>query len=172
MKRLICSAAVASALLAVTAVPSGAVSVFDTVVPGAFDLTYTFTTTGSPLVISNGSEYNIGPFDFKITEGGAPVFDVSNTAPPMSMSFCGGAGCSESFGPGTFLLTVTGTAGTGFGNFGANFSAPGLTSSITQTPIPGSLVLFLSGFGLLGFWGWTKGRRGGLGSASLEATAC
>ena len=52
MKRLICSAAVASALLAVTAVPSKAVSVFDTVAPGAFDLTYVFTPTGAPLVMS------------------------------------------------------------------------------------------------------------------------
>ena len=63
MKRLICSAAVASALLAVTAVPSGAVSVFDSCCALAlFDLTYVFTTTGAPLVISNGSESNIGHF--------------------------------------------------------------------------------------------------------------
>ena len=39
-------------------------------------------------------------------------------------------------------------------------------------PIPGSLVLFLSGLGLLGFWGWAKGRKGGSGSASFEAAAC
>jgi hypothetical protein len=172
MKRLICSAAVASALLAATAVPSGAVSVFDTVGPGAFDLTYTFTTTGSPLVISNGSEYNIGPFDFKITEGTKTVFDVSNSGPPMSMSFCMSPGCSESFGPATFLLTVTGTAGAGFGNFGANFTSSGLTSSITPTPIPGTLALFASGLGLLGFWGWNKRRKTGSGSDSFEAAAC
>ena len=46
MKRLICSAAVASALLAVTAVPSGAVSVFVTVAPGALDLTLCFHDHG------------------------------------------------------------------------------------------------------------------------------
>jgi hypothetical protein len=59
---------------------------------------------------------------------------------------------------------VTGTAGANFGNFGANFTAKGLSSSITPTPIPGTLVLFLSGLGLLGFWGWTKRRKGGSGS--------
>ena len=45
-------------------------------------------------------------------------------------------------------------------------------STVTATPIPGTLVLFLSGLGVLGFWGWTKGRKGGLGSASMEAAAC
>ena len=30
-------------------------------------------------------------------------------------------------------------------------------------PIPGTLVLFLSGLGLLGFWGWAWGRKGGSG---------
>ena len=89
----------------------------------------------------------------------------------MSMAWCVSPTCSSS-AVGTFLLTVTGTAGAGFGNFGANFTASGLTSSITETPIPGSLVLFLSGLGLLGFWGWAKGRKGGSGSASFEAAAC
>ena len=74
MKRLICSAAVASALLAATAVPSGAVSVFRCVTaPAAFDGTYTFTTTGTSYDF-NGTEYNIAHFDFKVTEGSTTVF--------------------------------------------------------------------------------------------------
>lgn len=169
MKGLICSAAVASALLAVTTVPSGAVSVFDNVGIGSFDKTYVFTTSGLPLTIIGGAENFIGPFDFKITQGGTKVFDFMTMGP--NASFCGGSGCPEPFS-GSFLLTVTGTGTASFASFGAQINGSGLTSSITQTPIPGSLVLFLSGLGLLGFWGWTKRRPAGLRSSSMEAAAC
>jgi hypothetical protein len=175
MKRFICSAAVASALLAATVVPSGAVTVGDTFAssgpsdPVSFDLTYNFTTTGSPLVMSAASETNITDFSFVLTKGGTIQSSTFVSSPAFDI-FC--SDCTV-MTAGTFVLTVMGIAETASGgNFTATFSAPGLTSSISQTPIPGTLVLFVSGLGLLGFWGFSKGRKAESGTTSLEAIAC
>ena len=73
MKRLICSAAVASALLAVTAIPSGANTVnLGDIPPTAliggnssvgttYDTTWSFTLPSAEHVVIQGSEFNIAP---------------------------------------------------------------------------------------------------------------
>ena len=91
----------------------------------------------------------------------------------MSMSCSWFCWVEASCGPGTYSLTVTGTAGTAaFWHISELLPAAWSPAVITATPIPGTLVLFASGLGLLGFWGWNKRRKAGSGSASLEAVAC
>ena len=66
MKRLICSAAVASALLAVTAIPSGAASVglfgMSAAANATYDDTYTFHVSTPETVMISGGEFNIADF--------------------------------------------------------------------------------------------------------------
>jgi hypothetical protein len=170
MKRLICSAAVASALLAVTAIPSGAGTIdllgMSSVAGTAYDTTYSFNLPTTETVMVAGAEFNIAPF----TITGLP-FSVTSTPPP-SFGNPSLFDASGSLGPGNYSLTVMGTGGTALIPISLYAGFITTSGSVSPVPIPGTLVLFLSGLGLLGFWGWTKGRKGGLGSASLEAAAC
>lgn len=170
MKRFICSAAVASALLAATAIPSGAAVIdlvgMSSVAGTTYDETYSFTLPTTESVMVSGAEFNIAPFTltglpFTITPTPSPMFDVASL-------FSG----SGSLSAGTYSLVVAGTGGeTGIPiSLYSGFITT--SGSITPTPIPGTLALFASGLGLLGFWGWKKRRKAGSGSASLEAVAC
>ena len=177
MKRLICSAAVASALLAATAVPSGAASIglfgMSAASPATYDDTYSFKVSGAPeMVVIAGSEFNIANFAI------SGPFSVTTTPSPTTSAAAGIYGnffASDTLGPGnySFVVTGTGSPGTpiGFSYYAGSINGSSI-SSVSPVPIPGTLVLFLSGLGVLGFWGWTKGRKGGLGSASMEAAAC
>jgi hypothetical protein len=175
MKRLICSAAVASALLAITAIPSGAavlnISGASTEAATPYDDTYTFRLPTTETVDIIGGEMNIASFMLK----GLPIsytFDPS-TLPTGFNSFYSFDGVGT-LGPGTYSLVVTGTGGKG-ATFPGSFSFYGGTittsGAISPVPIPGTAVLFLTGLGLLGFWGWTKGRKSGLELAPPEAMA-
>jgi hypothetical protein len=175
MKRLICSAAVASALLAITAIPSGAavlnISGVSSEAGTPYDDTYTFRLPTTETVDISGGEMNIASF----TLAGLPIsytFDPS-TLPTTFNSFYSFDGMTT-LGPGTYSLVVSGTGGEGT-KFPGNFSFYGGTittsGAISPVPIPGTAVLFLSGLGLLGFWGWTKGRKSGLEAASPGAMA-
>ena len=183
MKRLICSAAVASALLAATAVPSVAATIsimgMSAGNPATYDDIYTFhlttPTSAKETVTVAGGEFNIA--NFNIT--GPSGFSLMTSPSPTTSNAAGVSGFfsgSALLGSGNYSFTVTGTGipGTpfGFSAYNGNISANGKMGTLTPTPIPGTLVLFLSGLGVLGFWGWTKGRKGGLGSASMEAAAC
>lgn len=170
MKRFICSTAVASALLAATAIPSGAAVIdlvgMSSVAGTSYDETYSFTLPTTESVMVSGAEFNIAPF----TVTGLP-FSVSSTPTPSfgSPSLFDGSG---SLGPGFYSLTVMGTGGTALIPISLYSGFITTSGSITPTPIPGTLLLFTSGLGLLGFWGWNKRRKAGSGSASLEAVAC
>jgi hypothetical protein len=175
MKRLVCSAAVASALLAITAIPSGAavlnISGVSSEAGTPYDDTYSFRLPTTETVDISGGEMNIASF----TLSGLPIsytFDPS-TLPTGFNSFYSFDG-STTLGPGTYSLVVTGTGGEGT-KFPGNFSFYGglisTSGAISPVPIPGTLVLFLSGLGLLGFWGWAKGRKPGFEMGSPEATA-
>ena len=178
MKRLICSAAVASALLAATAIPSGAASVglfgMSTEANTTYDDTYMIHVSTPETVMISGGEFNIadfsisGPISLTFSPGPPPT---PSTTPAGTGEFFSGSAMLAA-GNYTFVVTGTGNPGTPFGysSYGGAISGPDM--SITATPIPGSLVLFVSGLGLLGFWGWAKGRKGGSGSASMEAAAC
>jgi hypothetical protein len=185
MKRLICSAAVASALVAATTVPSGAVTLVTPIsqfftegstVNLSFQIDLTgsggFIEVGLPVTPQNtmglASEFFIPGFTATLK---GPGVNMTQSAIGDSLAFMLKG---TSLAIGDYFVTVTGTGpvtNVAGGSLAANiFSSSG--STVSPVPIPGSLVLFLSGLGLLGFWGWTKRRKGGLGSASLEATAC
>lgn len=175
---LICSVAVAGISLAATAIPSKANGIalygLSTETETTYDDSYSVKVTTSQDVYISGSEFNIANFAVSgpITVTTIPSPTVA-TVPVGSWGTFSGEGLLT---PGnyTFVVTGMGTAGDGpnlslYG--GALFeTTPG--GGLTPTPIPGTIVLFLSGLGLLGFWGWTNGRKSGLGSASLEAAAC
>ncbi len=174
MKRLICSAAVASALLAATAIPSGANTVNlgdipptatiggNSSVATTYDTTWTFTLPTAEDVKIQGSEFDIAPF----TLTGLTFSITSLPAPTLgSLSNFTGAG---TLAAGTYNLLVSGTGG----SIGSLYSGTITGTAVTATPIPGALALFASGLGLLGFWGRNKRRKAGSGSASLEAVAC
>ena len=145
MKRLICSAAVASALLAATAIPSGAavlnISGVSSEAGTPYDDTYSFRLPTTETVDVAGGEMNIASF----TLTGLPISYTFNpsTLPTFDSlySFDG----SATLGPGTYSLVVTGTGGEGT-TFPGNFSFYGgvITTSgaISPVPIPGTLVLF------------------------------
>jgi hypothetical protein len=167
MKRLICFAAVASALFAATSVPSRA----DTIdmlgmssVPGTvYDTTYSFHLPTTETVSISGAEFNIDPFTI------TGPFSVSFTPPPAfgSASLFNGF---ETLAAGTYSFLVTGTGGTTSpGNISLYSGFITTSGAISPVPIPGSLALFATGLGLLGVWGWTKKRKTGSGS---EAAAC
>jgi hypothetical protein len=173
MKRLICSGAVASALLAITAIPSGAavinISGVSSEAGTPYDDTYSFHLPKSETVDVMGGEMNIATF----TLTGLPISYTFNpsTLPTgfnSTYSFDG----SAVLGPGNYSLVITGTGGEGT-KFPGNFSFYGgeITTSgpISPVPIPGTSVLLLSGLALLGFWGWTKGSKPGLEPAAPEA---
>jgi len=167
MKRFICSAAVASALLAATAIPSGAATVdlvelFPTT--SSVDFSYTVTLASAGSISINGFESGIANFVASLSQGGTTI--TSAMQAPASPPFFFSLG-PESLSAGTYLFTVTGTSD--LGGFGIEVAG---VSSVTPTPIPGSLVLFLSGLGLLGFWGFSKGRKAESGTTSMEAVAC
>ena len=176
MKRLICSAAVASALLAITAIPSGAavINISGVSMGGTttYDETYTFRLPKTETVQVAGGETNIEDFTLK----GLPISYTftPSTLPTGFNKMYGFSSGMDTLGPGIYSLVVTGTGGYGT-TFPGNFSFYGgtITTSgpISPVPIPGTAVLFLSGLGLLGFWGWTKGWKSGLPLASPEATA-
>jgi hypothetical protein len=175
MKRFICSTAVASALLAVTVVPSWAngIALFglSTEADTVYNDTYSFHVSTSENVYVTGSEFNIanfsvsGPFSVTIT----PTTTVSTTTGTYG-NFFGEAMLTS--GNYTFVISGTGNPGATLGNsnYGGSIFATSanVLSPISPTPIPGALVLFASGLGLLGFWGWNKGRK----TESLEAVAC
>ena len=117
MKRLICSAAVASALLAVTAIPSGAVTVTD--LADLFGIstdnghqygllgndTYTFTLPTTEFVSVVGAEFNIAPFT--VTGHQVYHFRIVQLRYGGSSSFSG----SGILAAGTYTLVVSGTGG-------------------------------------------------------------
>ena len=179
MKRLICSAAVATALLALTAIPSGAVTTTCVSFPCGFG-------NNPAVALTDTVDFTLGSSErVTISGNGFLIPDLSlslNTSPttPVPVSFPTPFGTavpvfdlSTLLAAGSYILTIAGT--------GSSMIFPGpitLTSSyagsvaVSPVPLPGSLVLFASGMGLLGLWGWTKRRKTGLGSTSLEAAAC
>jgi hypothetical protein len=130
--------------------------------PVSFSFDVTLTTPGTLTI--NGFEAGIADFVAALSQGGHLVTSASQVpdTPPFFFSL------TEPMASGTYLFKVTGNADTGaFGLKIGSTNAP----FVSTVPIPGSLVLFLSGLSLLGFWGWTKRRKGGSGSSSLEAAA-
>jgi hypothetical protein len=169
MKRFIYSAVVGSALLAATAIPSGAATVdlvelFPTSNPVNFSYDVTLSAPGSLSI--NGFESGVTDFVASLSQGGTTITSAMQAPPSPPFFFSLGP---ESLLAGTYIFAVTGTSGPG--GFGIEISNTG-NVSVTPTPIPGSVALFVSGLGLLGFWGWAKGRKAGSGSTSLEAVAC
>jgi len=177
MKRLICSAAVASALLAATAIPSGAITISLGDIPPAgtiggnssnasstYDDIWTFTLPTKETVDISGSEFNIASFNVSLP--GITITDVPHAGP--SSTFSGSGVLSAA----TYSLVVTGTGETTLSPVSLYTGTIVGTPVVTATPIPGALALFASGLGLLGFWGRNKRRKAGSGSASLEAVAC
>ncbi len=169
---LICSAAIASAMLAATAIPSRAATIVDVVetpLTGAVNFTYDITLSAASTLTVNGFEANIGDFVAALsTQGGSLITSASQMPSSPPFFFMLGP---EMLAAGTYVLSVTGTDAPP-GGFGVKVSDTSNTISLTPTPIPGTLVLFVSGLGLLGFWGWNKGRKAGSDSGSLEAVAC
>jgi hypothetical protein len=161
MKRLICSAAVASALLAAGAIPSSAATIglfgLSTESDTVYDDTYSFHVSAAENVMIAGGEDNITGFNIS-----AP-FTVTYTGDSFS-----GMGV---LGIGNYSVVVSGTGNPG--TLGYSFYGGAIKgTNITPTPIPGTLALFASGLGLLGFWSWNKRRKARSGSASLEALPC
>jgi len=175
MKRLICSAAVASALLAATAIPSGANTINlgdipptatiggNSSVATTYDTTWTFTLPTAENVVIQGSDFNIAPFTLT-----GLTFSISSLPAPALGSFSNFTGMGT-LAAGTYNLLVSGTGGSGGSVYSGTITG---SSGVTATPIPGALALFASGLGLLGFSGWNKRRKARSGSASLEAVAC
>jgi hypothetical protein len=172
MKRFIYSAAVASALLATAVMPSKAniVDLGDipptatfagnSSVPTSYGTTWTFTLVSNSFVDITGAMGNIATFVISLPS----ISFVSIASPPFT-AFNG----SGDLAAGTYSLLVSGIGGTD--------SSPislynGTISAVATTPVPGALVLFASGLGLLGFWGWSKRRKVGSGLDSLNAVAC
>jgi len=173
MKRLVCSAAIATALLGASAIPSRASTFenyganFDGSPPLDFSLGTVFTLKSSESVTVAGSVSGISSSAYTLsfgTLGGPPSTTISTS----NWSF------TETLAAATYELLFAGTAPAGVASSYSGTITIGSSAGgdPPAAPIPGSLVLFLSGLGLLGFWGWTKGRKAGLGSAPLEAAAC
>ena len=165
MKRLICSAAVASVLLGASVIPSGATTVIGTdatfTSAGSFDNPVGFILTSSENVDIAGSTTTLIP------SLSVSLSDVPTTLPyPESIPVISGV-WNETFtlAAGTYSVLFAGTSPTGTSGYSGQIT-------ISAVPIPGALVLFASGLGLLGFLGWNKKRKAGSGSASLEAVAC
>jgi hypothetical protein len=168
MKRFICSAAIATALLGASVISSSA----STVIPysGSFDVTGTadfsnntgFTLTGPETVSITGSETNISP-PFTVT-----LSEVSPTPDTVDSVTSSTWTITENLAAGVYNLLVAGTANTGL----SGYSGQIVIGAVSPVPIPGALVLFASGLGLLGFWGLSKRRKVGSGLDSLNAVAC
>ena len=167
---LICSVAVAGTLLAATAFPSAAatyfVDVVETPLVGAVDFTYDITLSAPTSLTISGFEAGITNFDASLFNGGTKLTSATQASPTPPFFF---TLIEPVLSAGTYILQVTGNADTGGFGVKALGDSP---LTVSATPIPGTLVLFLSGLGLLGFWGWNKGRKAGSDSASLEAAAC
>lgn len=152
MNRLICCAAVVSALLATTAVPSFANTVALGDVPPTEDIPGVFTTGAFTTVY----DYTLlSPADAIIVSGTSTFTTFNSITPGLTLvftpipsesgfySFIG----REAVAPGSDSFTLQGS-GTGI-YFG----------SVSAAPLPGTLALFASGLGFLGFWVWNKGRK-------------
>ena len=169
MKRFICSAAIATALLGASVISSSA----STVIPysGSFDVTGTgtvdfsngtgFTLTGPETVSITGSETKISPITVTLSEV-SPSPGTVDSVTSSSWTI------TESLAAGVYSLLVAGTANAGQ----SSYSGQIVIGAVSPVPIPGALVLFASGLGLLGFWGWSKRRKVGSGLDSLNAVAC
>ena len=169
MKRFICSAAIATALLGASVISSSA----STVIPysGSFDVTGTgtvdfsngtgFTLTGPETVSITGSETKISPITVTLSEV-SPSPGTVDSVTSSSWTI------TESLAAGVYNLLVAGTANTGL----SGYSGQIVIGAVSPVPIPGALVLSASGLGLLGFWGWSKRRKVGSGLDSLNAVAC
>ncbi len=166
MKRLICSAAVASALLAATAVPSWANGIalygVSTETDTSYNDVYSFKLTQAEDVFISGSEFNIA--DFKVSGLSFAITTIPNpTVSGTPVGIWGTFSGEGALAAGTYTFTVSGmgTPGDGPGPSmygGALFATTPSITQVPPVPIPGTLVLFVSGLGLLGFWGWNKGR--------------
>jgi hypothetical protein len=169
MKRFICSAAIATALLGASVISSSA----STVIPysGSFDVTGTgtvdfsngtgFTLTGPETVSITGSETKISPITVTLSEV-SPSPGTVDSVTSSSWTI------TESLAAGVYSLLVAGTANAGQ----SSYSGQIVIGAVSPVPIPGALVLSASGLGLLGFWGWSKRRKVGSGLDSLNAVAC
>jgi len=169
MKRFICSAAIATALLGASVISSSA----STVIPysGSFDVTGTgtvdfsngtgFTLTGPETVSITGSETKISPITVTLSEV-SPSPGTVDSVTSSSWTI------TENLAAGVYNLLVAGTANTGL----SGYSGQIVIGAVSPVPIPGALVLSASGLGLLGFWGWSKRRKVGSGLDSLNAVAC
>ena len=110
MKRLICSAAVASALLAATAIPSGAavlnISGVSSEAGTPYDDTYSFRLPTTETVDVAGGEMNIASF----TLTGLPISYTFNPSTlPTGFNSLYSFDGSATLGPGNYSLVVTGT---------------------------------------------------------------
>jgi hypothetical protein len=169
MKRFICSAAIATALLGASVISSSA----STVIPysGSFDVTGTgtvdfsngtgFTLTGPETVSITGSETKISPITVTLSEV-SPSPGTVDSVTSSSWTI------TESLAAGVYSLLVAGTANAGQ----SSYSGQIVIGAVSPVPIPGALALFASGLGLLGFWGLSKRRKVGSGLDSLNAVAC
>src|SRR5262249_12099390 len=112
--------------------------------------------------------------DISLTLNTAPTTHIPVTFPiPMFGTAFGNFDLSKVLAAGSYILTIAGTGSSMTFGTTTITSSYGGSVSLSPVPIPGSFVLFASaGMGLLGFWGWSKRRKGSLGSSSLEAAAC
>jgi len=175
MKRFICSAAIASALLA-AATDSSRASTFDIFYNGSItssasvtqDWTLDLTAAGT-VTVNSGHYFDTSPFSISFASFHSPAPTISYAAPSFSCT----ANCVLSLAAGAYDFTVTGN-GSASSFYGGSFTYSGTgaagSATVAPTPIPGALALFATGLGLLGFWAWTKGRKSS--SAPLEAVAC
>src|SRR5208282_5980774 len=116
MKRLICSAAVASVLLGASVIPSGANTVIGTdatfTSPGAFDNPVGFGL-GTPEKVNIAGSINGSP-DTPLSVPPFSVTLIEPSPPPVSISVVSGV-WNETFtlAAGAYSLVFTGTAPTG-----------------------------------------------------------
>jgi hypothetical protein len=193
MKKLLCSAAAAAALLCGSALPSSADTCAGTCItttiplgnnpngasfndqfigasgPVTFTDVFNFTLTAPP------SDYSAAVIDLFLAGGSLNNFTISVVSEPGGAVAAGGlftfsAPTEPAFVDlGPFDLTAPGSyAITVTGTTNGLVSYGGSISTLGETPLPGTLALFAGGLGLLGFAGRRK--RGNNGLTSL-ATA-